>query len=170
MWLCNRVGFSLALVESIPQHVKYKANLTFGVPLGDVWKRLIAVATEQVDVASFYWTLTGEDINVNSSSDVPVSMSQTSEHTHLDDVAQVTRPLCPRQGKTILQDLEGLPARNVSVRVVTSVPSVRTNSTDLRMLKQKGRHRLTRLLLLLRVRRANSSASCRRLQESTSDR
>lgn len=31
-----------------------------------------------------------------------------------------------------------MPSRNVSVRVVTSVPSVRTNSTDLKVLKQKG--------------------------------
>ncbi|XP_028995691.1 5'-3' exonuclease PLD4 [Betta splendens] len=103
---------SLALVESIPQHVKYKANVTFGIPLGEVWNQLISMATEQVEVASFYWTLTGEDINVNSSSDIP--------------------------GKGILDALGELPSRNVSVRVVTSVPSVRTNSTDLRVLKQKG--------------------------------
>lgn len=63
----------MALVESIPQHVKYKANVTLGVPLEKVWKDLISMATHQVDVASFYWTLTGEDINVNSSSDIPVS-------------------------------------------------------------------------------------------------
>ncbi|XP_039992390.1 5'-3' exonuclease PLD4 [Xiphias gladius] len=103
---------SMVLVESIPQHVKYKANATFGIPLGQVWKDLISMATDQVDVASFYWTLTGEDISVNSSSDIP--------------------------GKDILRELEELPSRNVSVRVVTSVPTVRTNSTDLKILKQKG--------------------------------
>lgn len=63
----------MALVESIPQHVKYKANVTFGIPLEEVWKNLISIAKDQVEVASFYWTLTGEDINVNSSSDIPVS-------------------------------------------------------------------------------------------------
>ncbi|XP_029972574.1 LOW QUALITY PROTEIN: phospholipase D4 [Salarias fasciatus] len=109
----------LTLVESIPQHVKYKANATVGVPLEKVWKGLIAMATEQVDVVSFYWTLTGEDINVNSSSDKP--------------------------GRAILRDLEELPSRNVSVRVVTSIPSVSNNSTDLKILKQKG----------VRVRRVN---------------
>lgn len=46
--------------------------------------------------------------------------------------------LRPRQGKNILKQLEELPSRNVSVRVVTSVPSVRTNSTDLKLLKEKG--------------------------------
>ncbi|XP_026209447.1 phospholipase D4 [Anabas testudineus] len=102
----------MALVESIPQYVKYKDNVTLGIPLEEVWKDLISMATDQVEVASFYWTLTGEDINVNSSSDLP--------------------------GKNILKQLEELPSRNVSVRVVTSVPSVRTNSTDLKLLKEKG--------------------------------
>lgn len=64
---------SMTLVESIPQHMTYKANVTFGIPLEEAWKHLISIATEQMDVASFYWTLTGEDINVNSSSDAPVS-------------------------------------------------------------------------------------------------
>lgn len=63
----------MVLVESIPQHVTYTANATFGIPLEKAWKDLISMATDQVDVASFYWTLTGEDINVNSSSDIPVS-------------------------------------------------------------------------------------------------
>ncbi|XP_041827494.1 5'-3' exonuclease PLD4 [Melanotaenia boesemani] len=103
---------SMALVESIPQHLEYKSNATFGIPLDQVWKDLISMATEQVEVASFYWTLTGEDININSSSDI--------------------------SGRDILKGLEELPSRNVTVRVVTSVPTVRTNSTDLNILKQKG--------------------------------
>ncbi|XP_073339631.1 5'-3' exonuclease PLD4 [Pagrus major] len=105
---------SMVLVESIPQHVKYKANVTFGLPLEKAWKDLLSMATDQVDVSSFYWTLTGDDININSSSDIP--------------------------GQDILRALEELPSRNVTVRVVTSVPSVRTNSTDLENLKQKGVH------------------------------
>ncbi|XP_053291296.1 5'-3' exonuclease PLD4 [Pleuronectes platessa] len=103
---------SMALVESIPQHVEYKSNVTRGIPLEQAWKDLISMATEEVLVVSFYWTLTGEDININSSSDIP--------------------------GKNILRDLEELPSRNVSVRVVTSVPSVRNNSTDLKVLEAKG--------------------------------
>ncbi|XP_023146640.2 5'-3' exonuclease PLD4 [Amphiprion ocellaris] len=103
---------SMTLVESIPQHMKFKANVTLGLPLVEAWKDLISGATHQVDVVSFYWTLTGEDININSSSDLP--------------------------GRDILKELEDLPSRNVSVRVVTSVPTVRTNSTDLESLKLKG--------------------------------
>ena len=75
----------MALVESIPLHVKYKDNDTFGIPLEKVWKDLISMATEEVVVSSFYWTLTGEDINVNSSSDLPVSyrLKQKHENMHI---------------------------------------------------------------------------------------
>ncbi|KAK5618035.1 hypothetical protein CRENBAI_023195 [Crenichthys baileyi] len=103
---------SMALVESIPLYLKYNDNATFGIPLEQVWKDLISIASHRVEVVSFYWTLTGEDINVNSTTDVP--------------------------GRDILQRLGELPSRNVSVQVVTSVPTVKTNSTDLKILKQKG--------------------------------
>lgn len=42
------------------------------------------------------------------------------------------------QGRAILSELAALPSRNVSVRVLTSVPSVPTNSTDLKILKENG--------------------------------
>ncbi|XP_056152333.1 5'-3' exonuclease PLD4 [Lampris incognitus] len=104
----------MTLVESIPLHVKYEDNVTFGMPLEKAWNDLLSMTTQQIDVASFYWTLTGQDINVNSSSDLP--------------------------GKSLLKQFEALPSRNVSVRVVTSLPSFRTNSTDLKILRQKGVH------------------------------
>lgn len=63
---------SMVLVESIPQHMKYGANATFGLPLDQAWQQLISVATTEVDVVSYYWTLTGEDIGINSTSDIPV--------------------------------------------------------------------------------------------------
>lgn len=66
------LSLSMVLVESIPQHMKYKANATFGLPLDKAWQELISVARAEVDVVSFYWTLTGEDIGVNSTSDEPV--------------------------------------------------------------------------------------------------
>lgn len=103
---------SMVLVESIPLYMSYGGNATFGVPLKKTWEDLIAMATQQLDVVSFYWTLTGEDIGVNSSSAVP--------------------------GSNILTALGALPARNVSVRLLTSNPSVKTNSTDFQNLQQKG--------------------------------
>lgn len=63
----------LEVVESIPEDLYYSGNVTFGRPLEQVWKHLLSIATERVEVTSFYWTLTGEDINVNSSSDLSVS-------------------------------------------------------------------------------------------------
>lgn len=129
----------MSLVESIPQHVKYKANVTFGIPLEQVWKDLISNATHQVEVASFYWTLTGDDINVNSSSDIPVSYQLKWKYDpHKSSWIRKLFSFCLSQGRNILKELGELPSRNVSVRVVTSVPSVRTNSTDLEVLKQKG--------------------------------
>ncbi|XP_064784413.1 5'-3' exonuclease PLD4-like isoform X6 [Oncorhynchus masou masou] len=102
----------IILVESIPLYMKYDDNATFGTPVDKAWRDLLSMATYQVDVASFYWTLTGDDININSSTDLP--------------------------GKNILEQFGALPSRNVSVRVVTSIPSVLTNSTDLHFLRQKG--------------------------------
>lgn len=70
----------MVLVESIPQHMKYKGNVTFGIPLEKAWKDLLSMATKQVNVVSFYWTLTGEDINLNSSSDSLVSLLLKHRH------------------------------------------------------------------------------------------
>ncbi|KAM9777702.1 5'-3' exonuclease PLD4 [Neosynchiropus ocellatus] len=102
----------MSLVETIPQDLEYKANVSFGIPLENVWKDLIAMTTQHLDIVSFYWTLTSEDINVNCSSDKP--------------------------GREILELLGELPSRNVSVRLLTSIPSIRTNSTDLDVLEEKG--------------------------------
>ncbi|XP_068194184.1 5'-3' exonuclease PLD4 isoform X2 [Antennarius striatus] len=102
----------MVLVESIPEHVKYKDNVTYGIPLGKAWKDLISMATKEVNIVSFYWTLTGDDINLNTSSDI--------------------------LGRDILKGLEELPSRNISVRALASIPTIKTNSTDLKVLKQKG--------------------------------
>ncbi|XP_063080050.1 5'-3' exonuclease PLD4 [Engraulis encrasicolus] len=104
----------IELVESIPVDMEYGPNVTFGTPLYKSWKALLSMATRRVEVASFYWSLTGEDIGVNSSTDNP--------------------------GKDILKDLKSLPARNISVRVVASLTCVARNSTDLKELEQHGVH------------------------------
>lgn len=76
----------MVLVESIPEQMSYKGNVTFGLPLEKAWKTLIAMATDQVDLVSFYWTLTAEDISVNSSSDQPVRGPQTHHQTKTSTV------------------------------------------------------------------------------------
>ncbi|XP_024910078.1 phospholipase D4 isoform X2 [Cynoglossus semilaevis] len=103
---------SMALVESIPLYVELESNATRGISVVGVWKHLLSLAAEEVNVVSFYWTLTGEDIHVNSSTSLP--------------------------GKEVLRELGELPSRNISVRVMTSVPSVAPNSTDLKILEEKG--------------------------------
>ncbi|XP_053488372.1 5'-3' exonuclease PLD4 isoform X1 [Ictalurus furcatus] len=100
------------LVETIPLWMDYGTNATFGVPLYKAWKDLLSTATQQIDIASFYWSLTGEDIGVKSSTD--------------------------QFGRDILERLKALPKRNVSVRAVSSIPSVATDSTDLKVLRENG--------------------------------
>lgn len=80
------VYLRMVLVESIPEQMSYKGNVTLGLPLEKAWKTLISMATEQVDLVSFYWTLTGEDISVNSSSDQPVRGPQTHHQTKTSTV------------------------------------------------------------------------------------
>ncbi|XP_052001439.1 5'-3' exonuclease PLD4 isoform X2 [Xyrauchen texanus] len=103
---------SIVLVESIPRCVDFGSNVTFGKNLYEAWTDLLSLATKQIDVASLYWTLTGEDLNVNSSTD--------------------------RLGRDILERFKALPSRNISVRVVTSIPTLAPNSTDLKTLKENG--------------------------------
>ncbi|XP_043088405.1 5'-3' exonuclease PLD4 isoform X2 [Puntigrus tetrazona] len=113
---CEQTGpvqqSSVVLVESFPLAVDYGTNVSSGADLYGVWKDLLSLASDRVEVASFYWCLTGEDIGVNSSSD--------------------------SRGREILEELKALPSRNVSVRVVTSIPTLAPNSTDLRTLRDHG--------------------------------
>lgn len=87
MFFLNIVYLRMVLVESIPEQMRYKGNVTLGLPLEKAWKTLISMATEQVDLVSFYWTLTGEDISVNSSSDQPVRGPQTHHQTKTSTVS-----------------------------------------------------------------------------------
>ncbi|XP_015206154.1 5'-3' exonuclease PLD4 isoform X1 [Lepisosteus oculatus] len=105
---------SLILVETIPLDMKYEGNSTFGQPLYKAWTDLLNMATRSIDVASFYWSLTGEDIGVKTYTDIP--------------------------GKDILKQFEDMPSRNVSVCVASSFPSMAWNSTDLNVLHGKGVH------------------------------
>ncbi len=70
---CARViSLSIVLVESFPLAMDYGTNMSAGVDLYEAWKHLLSLASDRVEVASFYWCLTGEDISINSSSDAPV--------------------------------------------------------------------------------------------------
>ncbi|XP_052639325.1 5'-3' exonuclease PLD4 isoform X2 [Harpia harpyja] len=105
---------SFELVENVPYDLAFEINSTAAKPLYQAWMRLLDVAQEKIHVASYYWSLTGKDINVNDSSS--------------------------KQGEDILKRFERLLAENISVYVAASMPTLATNSTDLELLEEKGAH------------------------------
>ncbi|XP_015976948.2 5'-3' exonuclease PLD4 [Rousettus aegyptiacus] len=118
----------LVLVESTPQDLPFAAGSPSAQPLAQAWLQLLDTAQESVHVASYYWSLTGNDIGVNDSSSQP--------------------------GEALLRKLQQLLDRNVSLAVANSLPTLARNSTDLQDLAARGaqvRHvpmgRLTRGVL-----------------------
>lgn len=103
---------SLVLVETIPQDLLATAASPSAQSLAQAWLQLLDMAQESVHVASFYWSLTGRDIGVNDSSSQP--------------------------GEAVLQKLQELLARNISLAVATSTPSLAPNSSDLQSLVAQG--------------------------------
>ncbi|XP_059771232.1 5'-3' exonuclease PLD4 [Balaenoptera ricei] len=102
----------LVLVESIPQDLPPAAGSPSAQPLAQAWLQLLDAARESVHVASFYWSLTGSDTGVNDSSS--------------------------QLGEALLQKLQQLLDRNVSLAVATSIPTLVRNSTDLQVLVARG--------------------------------
>ncbi|OXB59487.1 hypothetical protein ASZ78_008312 [Callipepla squamata] len=99
------------LVESVPYDLPFEINSTAAKPLYHAWMNLLDIAQEEIHVASYYWSLTGKDINVNDSSS--------------------------KQGEEILKRFERLLAENVSVYIAASTPTLSMNSTDLELLERK---------------------------------
>nr|XP_036847451.1 5'-3' exonuclease PLD4 isoform X8 [Manis javanica] len=102
----------LVLVESIPQDLPFAAGSPSAPPLAQAWPQLLDAARESIHMASFYWSLTGPDIGVNDSSSRP--------------------------GEALLQKLQQLLARNISLAVATSSPAPARKSTDLQVLAAQG--------------------------------
>uniref|UniRef100_A0A8C4XX64 spleen exonuclease n=1 Tax=Gopherus evgoodei TaxID=1825980 RepID=A0A8C4XX64_9SAUR len=113
LMICN-CHCSFELVESIPYDMPYETNSTTVKPLYQAWMGLLNMAQERIHVASYYWSLTGEDTHVNDSSS--------------------------EEGEDILKKFESLLMENVSVYIATSLPTLAVNSTDLKVLKKKGAH------------------------------
>ncbi|KAM7023981.1 5'-3' exonuclease PLD4 isoform 2-T2 [Acridotheres tristis] len=105
---------SFELVENVPYDLPFEINSTAAKPLYQAWMRLLDLAQEKVQVASYYWSLTGKDIGVNDSSS--------------------------KQGEDILQRFERLLAANVSLYIAASSPTLATKSKDLELLEEKGAH------------------------------
>nr|XP_058914837.1 5'-3' exonuclease PLD4 isoform X1 [Kogia breviceps] len=111
-WHQQNDSCQLVLVESIPQDLLPAAGSPSAQPLAQAWLHLLDAARESVHVASFYWSLTGPDTGVNDSSS--------------------------QLGEALLQKLQQLLDRNVSLVVATSTPTLVRNSTDLQVLVARG--------------------------------
>ena len=61
LYLFNFVYFSITLVESIPEGLVFP-NQSIQPSIFDSWLRLIDIAESSIDIASFYWSLNGEDV------------------------------------------------------------------------------------------------------------
>ncbi|XP_060117564.1 5'-3' exonuclease PLD4 [Heteronotia binoei] len=108
---CND-SCSFQLVESLPCDMPYEPNSSMAKPLYQAWMELLNMTQESIHVASFYWSLTGEDLGVHDSSS--------------------------KQGEEVLAKFGSLLLRNVSLFIATNVPSQDRNSTDLEFLEAKG--------------------------------
>lgn len=103
----------LILAESIPEDLPFAAGSPAAQPLAQAWLQLLDTAQESVHIASYYWSLTGQDVGVNDSSS--------------------------QQGEALLQKFQQLLLRNISVVVATHSPTLAKTSTDLQVLAAHGR-------------------------------
>ncbi|KAM6202708.1 5'-3' exonuclease PLD4 [Rhynchocyon petersi] len=100
----------LDLVESIPQDLSLSGPAA--QPLAQAWLQLLDNAQESVHVASYYWSLTGADTGIHDSSS--------------------------QLGEAVLQKLQQLLDKNISVAVAISSPTLVMKSTDLQVLAARG--------------------------------
>ena len=59
---------TITLVESIPEGVKFPAGSVHNPSIYNGWMNVLKFAEEQIDIASFYWTLQGRDTNTSDPS------------------------------------------------------------------------------------------------------
>lgn len=59
---------TITLVESIPEGVKFPAGSVHNPSIYNGWMNLLKFAEEQIDIASFYWTLRGSDTETSDPS------------------------------------------------------------------------------------------------------
>ncbi|XP_058816452.1 5'-3' exonuclease PLD3-like [Topomyia yanbarensis] len=105
-------GCHIQIVESIPEGLIYpKGSPTF-MSTYDAWKTLIGLATQTIEIGSFYWTLRGEDVYNHSSA---------------------------WQGEDIFQSLleTGLNGK-IAIKVVQSAPSSANPSVDTDILTKRN--------------------------------
>ncbi|XP_053695088.1 5'-3' exonuclease PLD3-like [Sabethes cyaneus] len=64
--VCDQ-GCKIQIAESIPEGLTYPDGSPSFLSTYNAWKTLIGLATETIEIGSFYWTLRGEDVYNHSS-------------------------------------------------------------------------------------------------------
>ena len=59
---------TITLVESIPVDVKFPVGSITNPSIYNGWMNLLKIAEQEIDIASFYWTLKGSDTNTTDAS------------------------------------------------------------------------------------------------------
>lgn len=102
---------TITLVESIPENVAFPKGSIHNPSIYSGWKNLLKMATKEIDIASFYWTLRGDDTSTSDPS--------------------------TKQGEDVFQSLEAAAERGVKIRIVQSPPSKTFPSLDTIELQKK---------------------------------
>ena len=87
---------TITLVESIPVGVKFPAGSVHNPSIYNGWLNLLKFAENQIDIASFYWTLLGSDTNTSDPS------TQQGENVFEEIQAAAKRGTCYRGCFTLI--------------------------------------------------------------------
>ncbi|XP_076245485.1 5'-3' exonuclease PLD3 isoform X2 [Calliopsis andreniformis] len=105
-------GCNFSFVETLPLGMNYTDNSMLFESTYDSWTRLISLAREKIEIASFYWTLRREDV-------------------YPDDSA--------KQGEEILRLLlEAGRDRNILLKIAQNMPSQISPNVDTEVLARKA--------------------------------
>lgn len=103
---------TITLVESIPQNVSFPSGAITNPSTYSGWMYLLEIAKKEIDIASFYWTLQGNDTKTTDPS--------------------------TEQGDDVFAALEAAAKRGVKIRIVQTPPSKVFPSLDTIELSKKG--------------------------------
>lgn len=159
--------FRITLVESIPENLTYPAGSVFHPSTFGSWRDLINDANYSIDIASFYWTLRGEDLNITDPSDLQVRISMINSPICIFDPSNPSEPnwlfsqedsislphgmisvfFC--QGETIFNLLQSAgKERGIKIRIVQRPPTVSQPNYDTERLQSVGQSSERTSLLL----------------------
>ncbi|XP_023213787.1 phospholipase D3-like, partial [Centruroides sculpturatus] len=103
-----------SIVESIPENLTYPAGSPQHLSTYEGWMNLIGMAQNTIDIASFYWTLRGNDV-IQDPSDW--------------------------QGEMIFKELlQAGTERKININIAQNIPSKSYSDNDTKELEAKGKY------------------------------